>query len=125
MPTFRTVLGDWGEDAVGKFLEKQGYQILDRKYRCRWGEIDLVARDGDELVFIEVRTRRSKLFGTPQESITEAKVGRMVATCQDYLEKHVDDKSRAETAWRIDLVSVHPSRGRAPRIEHLRNAVEL
>ncbi len=125
MPTFRTMLGDWGEDAAGKFLEKQGYQILDRKYRCRWGEIDLVARDGEELVFVEVRTRRSNPFGTPQESITEAKVGRMVATCQDYLEKRVDEKSRGETQWRIDLVSVHPSRGRAPRIEHLRHAVEL
>ena len=61
MPTTRSVLGDWGEDAVGRFLERKGYQILDRKYRCRWGEIDLVARDGNDLVFIEVRTRRSKL----------------------------------------------------------------
>lgn len=119
------MLGDWGEDAVGRYLEKQGYRILDRKYRCRWGEIDLVARDGSDLVFIEVRTRRSKLFGTPQESMTEAKVGRLVAACEDYLEKHVDEKSRSETVWRIDLVSVHPARGRAPRIEHLRHAVEL
>ena len=125
MPTSRTMLGDWGEDAVGKYLERQGYQILDRKYRCRWGEIDLVARDGESLVFIEVRTRRSKLFGTPQESVTEAKAGRLVATCEDYLEKRVDENSRGQTEWRIDLVSVHPARGRAPRIEHLRHAVEL
>ena len=125
MPTSRTVLGDWGEDAVGRFLENRGYQILDRKYRCRWGEIDLVARDGKDLVFVEVRTRRSKLYGTPQESITEAKVGRMVATCEDYLEKRVEESSRGETTWRIDLVSVYPSRGRPPRIEHLRHAVEL
>ena len=125
MPTSRTILGDWGEDAVGKFLEKQGYQILDRNYRCRWGEIDLVARDGRELVFIEVRTRRSNAFGTPQESMTEAKAGRLVAACEDYLENHVDEKARGETAWRIDLVAVHPSRGRAPRIEHVRHAVEL
>ena len=125
MPTSRTMLGDWGEDAAGKFLERRGFQIVDRKYRCQWGEIDLVARDGDCLVFVEVRTRRSKLFGTPQESLTEAKAGRLVAVCQDYLEKRVDEKSRGETVWRIDLVSVHPSRGRAPRIEHLRHAVEL
>ena len=125
MPTTRSVLGDWGEDAVGKFLERKGYQILDRKYRCRWGEIDLVARDGNDLVFIEVRTRRSKLFGTPQESVTEAKVGRLVATCEDYLENRVDEKLRGETSWRIDLVAVHPTRGRPPRIEHLRHAVEL
>ena len=125
MPTFRTMLGDWGEDAAGKFLEKQGYQILDRKYRCRWGEIDLVARDGDDLVFVEVRTRRGAAFGTPQESITRAKAGRLVAACQDYLQKRVEGSSRGETGWRIDLVSVRPSRGRAPRIEHLRHAVEL
>ena len=125
MPTSRTRLGDWGEDAAKKFLEKQGYQILDRKYRCRWGEIDLVARDGEDLVFVEVRTRRSKLFGTPQESITESKAGRLVAACEDYLQNRVDEKSGGETIWRIDLVSVHPSRGRTPRIEHLRHAVEL
>ena len=117
--------GDWGEDAAGKFLEKQGYQILDRKYRCQWGEIDLVARDGDDLVFVEVRTRRSGAFGTPQESITEAKAGRLVAACQDYLEKRVEGGAPGDTGWRIDLVSVHPSRGRPPRIEHLRHAVEL
>ena len=74
------MLGDWGEDATEKFLERQGYQIVDRKYKCRWGEIDLVVRDGEELVFIEVRTRRGKLFGTPQESITEAEAGRMIET---------------------------------------------
>jgi putative endonuclease len=125
MPTSRTILGDWGEDAAGRFLEKQGFQILDRNYRCRWGEIDLVAQDGDDLVFVEVRTRKSKLFGTPQESITEAKAGRLVAACEDYLENRVAGGAQDETHWRIDLVSVHPSRGRDPRIEHLRHAVEL
>ena len=125
MPTSRTMLGDWGEDAAGRFLEKRGYLIIDRKYRCQWGEIDLVAKDGDELVFVEVRTRRSKLYGTPQESVTEAKAGRLVAACEDYLQKHQDDGAKGETHWRIDLVAVHPSRGRAPRIEHVRNAGEL
>ena len=125
MPTSRTILGDWGEDAAGRVLEKQGFQILDRNYRCRWGEIDLVAQDGDDLVFVEVRTRKSKLFGTPQESITEAKAGRLVAACEDYLENRVAGGTQDETHWRIDLVSVHPSRGRDPRIEHLRHAVEL
>ena len=119
------MLGDWGEDAIEKFLERQGCQIVDRKYRCRWGEIDLVVRDGEELVFIEVRTRRGKLFGTPQESITEAEADRMIETCRDYLENRVGENAHVETSWRIDLVSVHPSRGRVPRIDHMRRAVEL
>ena len=56
MPTAKSRLGDWGEDIAGRFLESKGFQILDRKYRCAMGEIDLVARDGEELVFVEVRT---------------------------------------------------------------------
>jgi uncharacterized protein (TIGR00252 family) len=75
MPSARSKLDDWGEEAAGDFLQRQGFTILDRKYSCRWGEIDLVARDREDLVFVEVRTRRGAAFGTPEESVTAAKAG--------------------------------------------------
>ena len=83
--------------------------------------MDIVARDGEEMVFVEVRTRRNFEYGTPEESLTTAKVQRLLATARDYLQRHAD----AETSWRIDLVGIrlgpdHPS----PRIDHLSHAVQ-
>ena len=127
MPSPGSKLGDWGEEVAGRFLERQGFRILDRKYRSTWGEVDLVTRDGRDLVFVEVRTRRSNAFGSPEESITDAKADRLVATCNDYLQKHPDnllgDHPDSVAGWRIDLVSVLPVPGKPPRISHLRNAV--
>ena len=127
-------MGDWGEEVAGKFLEARGFRILDRKYRCPRGEIDLVAMEGEELVFVEVRTRRSNLYGTPAESITPAKARRLVSTCHHYLQnrRRVQDSGmgirgasrETVSGWRIDLVAVQPVRGKAPRIDHLRSAVE-
>jgi putative endonuclease len=84
MPTPRTRLGTRGEELAQRFLQQKGYQILDCNYRCRWGEINIVAHDGDELVFLEVRTRRSADYGTPEESLTDAKLQRLLATAQYY-----------------------------------------
>ena len=127
LPSPASKLGDWGEEVAGRFLERQGFRILDRKYRCTWGEVDLVTRDGRDLVFVEVRTRRSNSFGSPEESITDAKAGRLVATCNDYLQKHPDnlfgDHPDSVAGWRIDLVSVLPVPGKPPRISHLRNTI--
>ncbi len=132
MPSARSRLGDWGEDIAGRFLEARGFRIRDRKYRCPRGEIDLVATEGKELVFVEVRTRRSNLYGTPAESITPAKAQRLIAACHHYVQ-HLDfsgDQVTMEAgsapapAWRIDLVAVQPVPGKPPLIDHLRNAVE-
>ena len=120
MPTPRTRLGDMGEAAARRFLEAQGYRILAAKFRCPWGELDLVAQDGDDLVFVEVRTRRSEAFGAPEESLTPAKVRHLLAACQHYLQAH----PRPEAAWRIDLVSVLPGR-HGTVINHLRHAIEV
>jgi putative endonuclease len=119
MPTARTRLGDRGEEAARRFLQAKGYQVVAAKYRCRWGEVDLVARDGGELVFVEVRTRRSSAFGTPEESVTPAKVRHLLAACQHYLQEH----QAADLPWRIDLVSVRMGR-QGLVIHHLRHAVE-
>ena len=119
MPTPRTRLGGQGEETAREFLLGKGYQILAAKYRCRWGELDLVAQEGAELVFVEVRTRRSTAFGTPEESLTPAKVRRMVAACHHYLQ----NCAAPDTPWRIDLVTVRMM-PQGPVIDHLRHAVE-
>ena len=122
MSTDRVKLGKLGEEMAGRFLLEQGYQILTTNYRCPQGEVDIVARDGEEVVFVEVRTRRSQGFGTPQESLTRPKMRRLVATCQDYLQGY----GGADTNWRIDLVSVRLDAGnRVKDIDHLRYAVQL
>jgi putative endonuclease len=122
MPTPRTRLGTRGEELAQRFLQQKGYQILDCNYRCRWGEIDIVAHDGDELVFLEVRTRRSADYGTPEESLTDAKLQRLLATAQYYLQQ----QGKGDINWRIDLVSVRLRRDYGLQsIEHLKYAVQL
>ncbi len=80
LTTPRIRLGKWGEGVAGRFLQEKGYRLLDADYRCRWGEVDIVAQEGDELVFGEVRTRRGAEYGTLKESVTAAKSRRLIAT---------------------------------------------
>lgn len=122
MTTPRGRLGQWGEGYARRYLEGRGYTVAAANYRCRWGEVDLVTRLGEEWVFVEVKTRRGGDFGTPEESITPGKAQRLVATAQHYLEQEGVEQSE----WRIDLVSVHLDKsGKLERISHLENAVEL
>lgn len=117
----RLRLGNWGERVARNFLADKGYRVLETGFRSAWGEVDIVARDGDELVFVEVRTRRGAALGTPQESVTRAKAGRLIATAQSYME----EKGVTGADWRIDLVSiVLDSRGRVQELSHLTHAVE-
>ncbi len=122
MPTERSRLGKWGEAQAGRFLQKKGYHILATNYCCARGEVDIVARDREDLVFVEVRTRQSADYGTPEESLTAAKVQRLLATSQDYLQRHAE----ADTGWRIDLVCIYLGPGRRlQHIDHLQHAVQL
>ena len=121
MSTPRGRLGQWGEGHARRYLEAKGYTVAATNYRCRWGEVDIVARHGEELVFIEVRTRRGAAFGTPEESVTPAKSRRLIATAQDYLESNGLEQSQ----WRIDLVSIKlDASGKLLEINHLEHAVE-
>jgi putative endonuclease len=126
MTSARGRLGQWGENQARLHLEARGFQIVATNYRCRWGEVDIVARHGQELVFVEVKTRRGSDFGTPEESITPAKARHLTATAQDYLQTRVEPSDAANTSWRIDLVSVHLDKsGKLQRISHLENVVEV
>lgn len=115
----RRETGILGERLAAEFLRERGYRIIETNYRCPDGEIDIVTQCGDSLVFVEVRSKQSKQFGTPEESITPVKKERMRLTAARYREAHDDLPEQ----WRIDVVVVELSRGKPTRIELIENAV--
>jgi putative endonuclease len=116
----RQALGRQGEDLAVDHLKRAGYRILERNVRSRWGEIDVIARDGDCLVFVEVRTVRSAKM-LPEESIGPRKQRRMAALAMRYLQA----THQTETDWRVDVVAVEmDERGQVKRLEHHVSAVE-
>jgi len=109
-----------GEKLARDFLKKRGYRILDTNYRCPYGEIDIIARYGEVLVFTEVRTKRSLAFGSPEESVTAAKREHLKATAFHYCQTH----DNLPPLWRIDFVAVELDRkGKPSRIELIENVV--
>ena len=116
----RKRLGAFGEKVAEDHLKSLGYAILERNFRCPIGEIDIVARDKDYLVFVEVRTKRDRKFGSPEESITLAKKTKLVELAETYLQEHQDSPD----LWRIDVVAVEVGRAdKISRIEIIENAV--
>ncbi|HET7173937.1 MAG TPA: YraN family protein [Nocardioidaceae bacterium] len=111
----RKALGDYGERLAAEYLASSGLRVLDRNWRCRAGEIDIVALDGAVLVVCEVKTRRSTRFGSPVESITPAKAGRLHRLGWQWLREH--DRRCAEL--RVDVVAVLLAQGGPPQVEHL------
>jgi putative endonuclease len=117
----RQQVGKLGEKAAQKFLKKRGYRIRETGFRCRHGEIDIIAQQKDCLAFVEVRTKSNLDFGTPEESITQAKKERLIATALTYATTHQDIPS----LWRIDVVAIElDDKGKTNRIELIENAVE-
>jgi len=115
----RRGLGAFGERVAAAHLEAKGYRIRARNFRCREGEIDIVAEDGDCLVFVEVRTRRGDAFGSPAESVTAAKERRLLTVAKAYLQQHND----VPPNQRIDVVAVELSRGRLLAVQHIEGAI--
>jgi putative endonuclease len=105
------------EKRAATFLKKNGYTIIDKNYRCRQGEIDLIASDSDTLVFCEVKARSSKAFGTPLESVTEAKAEKIRKTAEHYMHK----KGITNVDCRFDVVTIDES-GKESSIKLIRNA---
>lgn len=94
--------GNYGEDLACGFLEKHGYKVLERNFRIRGGEIDIVAQDKDYLVFVEVKTRYSHEFGLPRESITPWKIKALLKTALFYIQKI----KWGDKGYRLDLVTI-------------------
>lgn len=113
------ILGNRGERLAARHLRRQGFRILARQYRTAWGEVDLVALDGNVIVFVEVKTRRSDAAGIPAEAVTFEKQKHLTRAALAYLKRF----NRLEQTARFDVVSIlWPEGSREPVIEHIRNA---
>jgi putative endonuclease len=114
-------IGAWGEEIASQYLEAKGYQIRARNWRTQEGEVDLVAQDGETVVFVEVKTRTSKDFGWPEESVTVAKRRRLQRVAMAYL----SDQDLMDILWRIDVIAIDRNRsGGVDRLEHYIDAVD-
>src|SRR5580704_10870986 len=111
------MLGKFGEDLAAAHLIESGFSIVTRNWRCPpIGEVDIVARDGRDLVVVEVKTRSSTKFGSPAEAITDAKLIRLRQLAASFAREHPEHHGRL----RIDIVSVLKGRSGRFEIEHLR-----
>jgi putative endonuclease len=115
----RRLLGQAGEALAADTLKKHGYKILTRNYRTPYGEIDLIARHGDTLVFIEVKLRRSEVFGSPQAAVTIAKQRHLKLAAYYYL----NQQRTEDVKVRFDVVAITLA-GQLPRIEIFAGAFE-
>lgn len=114
------LLGKWGESLVAEDLRKKGWRILAAGYRCRFGEIDLIASDGKFLSFTEVKLRKDTGHGTAAEAVTGPKQGRIRATAQLYLAQHPTDLQP-----RFDVAEVYAPQGLetpSPQVRYIENA---
>ena len=98
------------------YLVARGATVIDRNWRCELGELDLVVRDGNELAFVEVKTRSSVAFGHPLEAVTPVKLARLRRLAGAWCAAHPEVRSRI----RIDVVAIVAARGEEPVIEHVR-----
>ena len=113
--------GMLGEQLARDFLGKNGYEILGTNYRCPGGEVDIIARQADALVFIEVRTKKSREFGTPEESVTPVKMERLRKVAAYYGQEH----ESLPSSWRIDVVAIElAADDQVTRIEIIENAID-
>ncbi len=113
-------LGAWGEEKAARYLQSQGYELLERNFRSRYGEIDIIARDGEFLVFAEVRLRASTRFGLPEETVDRRKQEKLRLTAECYLQTH-----EAPLQPRFDVVALYAKNGMDTRplpVKHIKNA---
>jgi putative endonuclease len=111
----RRTLGDYGERMAERYLTERGLSVIDRNWRCARGELDLVARDGDCLVFCEVKTRRTERFGAPVEAVDRRKAARLRRLASAWLQAHGEHAGQI----RIDVIGIlRPLEGPA-RVRHI------
>ncbi len=118
----RQSLGRLGERLATGALEQRGYRILEQNFRCRSGEIDLVAEEGQDLVFVEVKTRRGTARGLPKEAVNSRKARKLQEVAFCYLDLH----DLPECSWRIDVVAVQfDTMGKLEEIRIYQHAIEM
>jgi putative endonuclease len=110
-------IGKWGEDTATLYLAQRGYEILTRNARTPYGEIDIVAKQDDITIFVEVKSRTSLKMGLPEESVNSRKQARMLACAEHYAAENAIDH------WQIDVIAVEGKVGLEPKITHFENAI--
>ena len=121
MTKYNKTAGNKGEDLATEYLKRLGYQILERNFLIRGGEIDIVAKDQEDLVFVEVKSRWSHEYGLPIESITPWKIKSLLKTALFYVQKI----NWGDRGYRLDLVSVDFTESKDhPKVELIKNITE-
>lgn len=107
-------VGQFGEDMATRYLRKKGYRVLERNWRSMGVELDLICMHGDELVFVEVKTRRTVTSGDPEDSVTAQKRLHLERAAYAYL----DTLSRHNPPWRVDVIAIKLLQGQEPELIH-------
>ncbi|MCB1794082.1 MAG: YraN family protein [Candidatus Competibacteraceae bacterium] len=115
----RVAQGSAAEDLACRYLEARGLTLVTRNVRCRGGELDLIMRDGEHLIFVEVRSRSHTRYGTPAESVTRSKQQRLLRAAALYLQRQ-----RLDLPCRFDVVAILQADGE-PQVEWIRDAFQL
>jgi putative endonuclease len=115
------MVGSQGEELAVTFLEKQGYALLERNYRCKGGEVDIIARDAKTVVFVEVKTRRTSSYGVPQLAVTPFKQRQIMKAALTWLASH----RKLEAPARFDVIAITIQGDREPVFDHIKNAFDL
>ena len=120
MANQKQTTGEQGEALAARYLKKKGYRIIEKNYRTKLGEIDIIAKDKDTLVFVEVKARRSWQFGNPKAAVTPHKQRKISKVALHYLK----NTRRSNVSARFDVAAVTMSRDK-PQIEIIKNAFDL
>ncbi|MBQ3118307.1 MAG: YraN family protein [Clostridia bacterium] len=109
--------GKTGEAAATKYLKVKGYKIIDRNYRKTYGELDIVAQKGENIAFVEVKTRKSDSYGTPAEFVTLKKQKKLIKAAYTYIQEH-----NLDAEFTFDVVEVYIEGKKVKDINHIKNA---
>lgn len=113
-------IGQWGENRAAEFLQEKGYEIIARNQRTPYGELDLVVRSADEIIFVEVKTRTSRRYGYPEEAVTPRKREHLLNAIACFLQEHPE----WEQPWRVDVIAIEGNPDESsPRITWFENAI--
>ena len=115
---FTEQIGKWGENLACKYLENNQYKVIERNFACRQGEIDIIALDKEELVFIEVKTRSNILYGKPAEAVNKVKQNHLIKTIEYYIySRHLEDEF-----IRIDIIEIYLWKNKY-RVNHIKQVI--
>ena len=115
MKKHNQIIGSWGEDIAVEFLTRRGYLIAARNVRTPYGEVDIVAKQNNVTILIEVKTRTSNKMGLPEEAISARKLEHMLNAAQHYAAENEIDH------WQIDVISIEGKQGMTPKVTHFEN----